>query len=78
VDEIWWSAAAGNTSKFTYSHDTNQGNGLLLTEVSEQANYPASSTVANRVGFQYDALARVISTTDWLEANSKTESDKRC
>ena len=50
-----------------------QGDGLLETQVHDRSNLATSTDVTSRVRFSYDALARVTSTTDWLQLNTQTD-----
>ena len=73
-EEAWWVSGSTYSNKITTSYDQAQGNGLLVTEVRDQRNLTTNSDVTSRVGFGYDALARVTLTRDWLQPNTQTEA----
>ncbi len=73
-EEGWWVSGSIYNNKITTSYDQNQGNGLLATEVRDQRTLQTSTDVTSRVSFSYDALARITSTTDWLQPNTKTDA----
>jgi len=72
-EESWWVSGSIFNNRITYSYDNAQGNGLLVTEVNDRKNLQTSDTITSRVGFTYDQLARVITTTDWLQPGTKAE-----
>lgn len=73
-EEAWWVSGSTYSNKITTSYDQAQGNGLLVTEIRDQRNLTTNPDVTSRVGFGYDALARVTSTRDWLQPNTQTEA----
>jgi YD repeat-containing protein len=72
--EAWWISGNIFNNQITWSYDNAQGNGLLVTEVNDRKNLQTSDTVTSRVGFTYDQLARVVTTTDWLQPGLKGEA----
>jgi len=43
-----------------------------LTEITDQRKLTTSIDFTSRVNFTYDALARVVTTTDWLQPQTKS------
>lgn len=75
LEEAWWVSGSIYSNKITNSY--NAGNGLLMTEITDQRNLNASTPstdFTSRVSFTYDGLARVSTATDWLQPQSKSDA----
>ena len=72
TEEAWW--VSGSTYSNNITNTYSAGNGLLLTEITDQRNLTTSTDFTSRVSFTYDALARVVTTTDWLQPQTKSDA----